>query len=144
MNILNGHNVKLNSSKFIFLLENMRRSIHDRLKVGRTYVVEIPYHTFTRYNGKRYTAFGKGTYKGEYAKGPRHYYLWDVTVYLRNTNIRFTREDEYYLGALSLDSNNTFYDWEEIREKAQKARQQMEQRSLNIILKKLVNEEFKW
>ena len=122
----------------------MWKSIHNQLKVGRTYVVEIPYHTFTRYNGKTYTAFGKGRYKGEYAKGPRHYYLWDVTVYLRNTNISFTRDDVDYLGALSLDSNNIFHDWEEIREKSKRARQQMEQRSLNMILKKLVNEEFQW
>ena len=119
-------------------------SIHDRLKEGRTYVIEIPYHRFTRYNGKIYTAFGKGKYKGEYAKGPRHYYLWNVTVYLRNTNISFTREDENYLGALSLDSNNIFYDLEEIREKAQKARQQMEHRALDKILKRLVNEQFQW
>jgi len=122
----------------------MRRSIHDRLKEGHTYVIEIPYYRFTRYQGNRYTAFGKGTYRGEYAKGPTHYYLWDVTVYLRNTNIKFTRADESYLGALCLDSRDIFYDLEEIREKSQKARQQMEQRSLNIILKKLVNEEFQW
>jgi len=122
----------------------MWKSIHNRLKEGHTYVVEIPYHTFIRYNGNRYTAFGKGTYKGEYAKGPKHYYLWDVTVYLRNTNIKFTKYDVNYLGALSLDSNNIFYDWEEIREKSKRARQQMEQRSLNMILKKLVNEEFQW
>jgi hypothetical protein len=118
-------------------------SIHNRLKENRIYVVEIPYHTFTRYNGKRYTAFGKGIYRGEYGKGPRHYFLWDVTVYLRNTNITFTREDEDYLGALSLDTND-IYDLQEIRDNAQRARQQMEQRSLNIILKRLVNEEFQW
>ena len=121
-----------------------KSNIHNQLKVGHTYVVEIPYHTFTRYNGKRYTAFGKGIYKGEYAKGPRHYYLWDVTVYLRNTNIYFTRDDECYLGALSLDTSNTFYDWEEIREKSKRARQQMEQRSLNMILKRLINNDFQW
>ena len=119
-------------------------SIHKHLKEGRTYVVEIPYHTFTRYNGKRYTAFGKGTYKGEYAKGPRHYYLWDVTVYLRNTNITFTRDDENYLGALLLESKDIFYDWAKIRDNSQKAKQQMETRALNMILKRLVNEEFQW
>jgi hypothetical protein len=49
----------------------------------------------------------------------------------RGFNIEFDRDDK-------------FYDAEEIREKAQKARQQMEHRSVNIILKKLVNEEFEW
>ena len=119
-------------------------SIHNRLKEGHTYVVEIPYHTFTRYNGKRYTAFGKGTYKGEYVKGPRHYYLWNVHVYLRGTNIKFDRNDVDYLGALLLESKDIFYDLDEIREKSKRSRQQMEQRALNMILKKLVNEEFQW
>uniref|UniRef100_A0A6C0D239 Uncharacterized protein n=1 Tax=viral metagenome TaxID=1070528 RepID=A0A6C0D239_9ZZZZ len=40
-------------------------------------------------------------------------------------------EDDYY------------YD-QEIIENAQKAREQMEHRALNIILKKLINEEFQW
>lgn len=38
----------------------------------------------------------------------------------------------------------TFYDIEEIRKKAKMARQSMEQRSLDIVLKKVVNETFQW
>ena len=37
-----------------------------------------------------------------------------------------------------------FYDAEEIKEKGQKAREKMEKRSLDMILKKLVNETFEW
>jgi hypothetical protein len=37
-----------------------------------------------------------------------------------------------------------FYDLEEIRVNAIKARQSMEQRALNIILKRLINENFEW
>ena len=37
-----------------------------------------------------------------------------------------------------------FYDTEEIRDNARKAVQSMEQRSLDLILKRLINEEFKW
>ena len=37
-----------------------------------------------------------------------------------------------------------YYDPEKIRENAQNARQQMEQRALNAILKKIVNENFEW
>ena len=36
------------------------------------------------------------------------------------------------------------YDLEEIRENGKKARQEMEQRALNIVLKRLVNETFEW
>lgn len=40
--------------------------------------------------------------------------------------------------------SDTFYDLEEIRVNAKKAVQSMEQRSLNLILKRLINEEFEW
>lgn len=113
------------------------------LKEGHTYVVEIPYDKFTKYQGKIYTAFGKGIYKGPFI-GPYHYYLWDVTVYLRGTNIKFDRNDCDYLGVLLLHQRNSCYDLEEIRDTAKRARQQMEQRALNKILKRLVNHEFQW
>jgi hypothetical protein len=37
-----------------------------------------------------------------------------------------------------------FYDIEDIKEKSRKAKQTMENRALNIILKKIVNENFEW
>ena len=37
-----------------------------------------------------------------------------------------------------------YYDIQEIRDNAIKARQNMEQRSLDLILKRLINEEFEW
>ena len=37
-----------------------------------------------------------------------------------------------------------FYDLEEIRENAQRAIQSFEKRTLNLILKRLVNEHFEW
>jgi len=40
--------------------------------------------------------------------------------------------------------SESFYDLEEIRDNARKAIQSMEQRSLNMILKRLINEEFEW
>ena len=37
-----------------------------------------------------------------------------------------------------------YYDWDEIRENARNARLAFEKRTLNRILKRLVNEEFEW
>jgi hypothetical protein len=37
-----------------------------------------------------------------------------------------------------------FYDVQEIRDNAQKAIQSMEERSLKIILKRLINDDFEW
>ena len=39
---------------------------------------------------------------------------------------------------------NEYYDWNEIKDNARKARNAFEQRSLNQILKRVVNEEFEW
>ena len=40
--------------------------------------------------------------------------------------------------------DDDFYDVEDIREKSRKAKQDMEKRALDIILKKIVNENFEW
>lgn len=45
---------------------------------------------------------------------------------------------------LDFCSKNIVYDLEEIRENGQRARKAMEKRSLDIILKRLVNETFEW
>ena len=47
-------------------------------------------------------------------------------------------------GASYFSREYTFYDVEEIRENGKKARQVMEERALNKILKKIVNENFEW
>jgi len=48
----------------------------------------------------------------------------------------------YYYGFCYKE--DVYYDWDEIRDNARKARNAFEQRTLNQILKRLVNEEFQW
>ena len=57
-----------------------------------------------------------------------------------NINMNFTRATYRHL----FFEEDYYYDPEKIRGNAQQAREKMEQRSLNIILKKLVNENFDW
>jgi hypothetical protein len=57
-----------------------------------------------------------------------------------NINMNFTRETYRHL----FYEEDYYYDPEKIRENAKNARQQMECRSINIILKQLVNEDFEW
>ena len=45
---------------------------------------------------------------------------------------------------IEFDRDDTFYDAAEIEENAQKARQQMETRALDMILKRVINETFEW
>jgi|LauGreDrversion4_1035100.scaffolds.fasta_scaffold344532_2 hypothetical protein len=48
----------------------------------------------------------------------------------------------YYYGFCYKE--DIYYDWDEIRDNARKAREAFEQRALNQILKRVVNEEFQW
>ena len=54
------------------------------------------------------------------------------SVFSVNNDVKYFCEDD------------TFYDLNKIRENADKAREQMEKRALNQILKELVNETFEW
>jgi len=98
--------------------------------------------------GKRYAAEtkNKNIYIGTYIEyitqyGYIIYYILDhVTVY----HSSWLKKPEKLKTTAFFSPTDTFYDLEEIIEKGKKARQQMEQRSLDIVLKRLVNEEFQW
>lgn len=45
---------------------------------------------------------------------------------------------------IEFERDNNFYDAQEIKDNAQKARQQMEKRTLDMVLKRIVNETFEW
>ena len=57
-----------------------------------------------------------------------------------NINMNFTRATYRHL----FFEEDYYYDPEIIRENAQQAREKMEERALNMILKRIVNENFKW
>jgi hypothetical protein len=95
----------------------------DQLESGREYYI-------LRGDGYKYKKY-KGmfdVYRYSYMSGDKYAYAW---FYHNSLSYYYTPDDE-------------FYDVEKIRENAQKAIQTMEQRSLDKILKRLINEEFKW
>ena len=55
-------------------------------------------------------------------------------------NMNFTRATHRHL----FFEEDYYYDPEKIRENSQQARKQMEQRALDMILKRLINEYFQW
>ena len=95
------------------------------LDTGKQYFIER--------NGQRYKSKSKLIFSSLH--GPRNFHDFgssESVWFIKNGfHIEFDRDD-------------TFYDTEEIREIAQKARDKMETRSLNMILKKVVNEDFQW
>jgi hypothetical protein len=60
-------------------------------------------------------------------------FMTSIMIIMKNgdTKIQFMYDDH-------------FYDIDDIREKSRKAKQAMEQRALDKILKKIVNENFEW
>ena len=67
-------------------------------------------------------------YRYSYMGGDKEAFAW---FHSNSLSYYYTYDDE-------------FYDVEKIRENSQKAIQTMESRALNMILKRLVNEEFQW
>jgi hypothetical protein len=109
---------------------------YPRLTLGKIYVAE------TR-NKNIYI----GTYT-EFVRDPQYgyimYYILDnVTNYHYSFRLKKIKPEKLK-GTAFFTSTDTFYDLEEIRDNGKKARQTMEQRSLDIILKRLVNEHFQW
>lgn len=90
------------------------------------------------------TYSGRVDYEGE---NYSEYFFIDVTKqhmsrYFSKYNLRNKAIKQKY--PLGFEIDTKFYDLEEIRENGKKAIQAMEQRSLNIILKRIVNENFEW
>lgn len=90
-----------------------------------------------------------GTYSGrvDYEEDYSEYFFIDVTKqctsrYFSKYNLRNKAIKQKY--PLGFEIDTKFYDLEEIRENGQKAIQSMEQRTLDKILKRIVNENFEW
>ncbi len=119
--------VKLILFHSIFLLLKMQ------LKVNTVYAVDSEHETFI------------GTYRGHvsnnYIKSFKNI-LWDVKVRIKQKTNR--KPDPILVQYVTINKNDIVYDLDKIKQDATQARQNMEQRALNMILKGIVNEEFEW
>jgi hypothetical protein len=86
----------------------------------REEILEEMYYTYSKIPGRKYKHCGYSY---------NHYFTCN------NKKYKFTEFDYYY------DVKDFKY---EIKRRSEIARQQMEQRTLNMILKRLVNENFQW
>jgi hypothetical protein len=94
--------------------------------------------------GKYIVKTENGIYTGQYFTQPQYYFPYIVLTFVtckKNGTM-------YSLSEAIFDKQYTFYNAEEyihtIKENGQKARQQMELRALDKILKGVVNEHFWW
>jgi len=102
------------------------------MKVGKIYAVESR------------TRLCIGTYIGRVFDDEEEYVLKDVIQKNKPFVSYFMRKPRKIKPNAVFTSKVIVYDLEEIIKKGKKARQAMEQRALDKILKKLVNENFEW
>ena len=102
------------------------------MTVGKIYAVESK------------TRLCIGTYIGRVFDDEDDYILKDVVQKNKPFLSYFMRKPRKIKHTAVFSPNDIVYDLEEIRQNGKRARQSMEQRSLDIILKRLVNENFEW
>lgn len=103
-----------------------------QLKIGTVYIVDSEYETYI------------GTYRG---KSNKKYFppniLWDVKVRIKNKSNK-KKAESIIVNFVSINKNDIIYDLDEIKLVAKKAKESFEKRTLDKILKTLVNEHFEW
>jgi len=103
-----------------------------QLKIGTVYVVESEYETYI------------GTYRG---KSNKKYFppniLWDVKVRIKNKSNK-KKAEPIIVNFVSITKHDIIYDLDQIKHNAKKAKESFEKRTLDKILKTLVNEHFEW
>ena len=144
---------KFNTEHLMNHTKNLRKVKFDDFQTNRKYIIVNVYKTdhfigiFDKYEKISRTWFAAG-FKELIEINPlemedKMYLLGhvkNVSVTKNTLEYEKLKHTEFFYN----NDSFTFYDLEEIIEKGKKARQTMEQRSLDIILKRLVNEEFKW
>ena len=93
--------------------------------------------------------FWKGTFHGEYQ---RYYEEYPNLIFVKcvhvildiNSDLSHTMHLDNWKNRVDFCKKDTFHDVEKIKQNSECARECMEKRSLDILLKRLVNEDFKW
>ena len=102
--------------------------------MNTTYVVESEYEIFIgTYRGKSNTKYFP----------PNILFLWDVKVRIKNKS-NTKKSEPIIVNFVSINKNHIIYDLDKIKQDAKKAKETFENRALDKILKRLVNEEFQW
>jgi hypothetical protein len=117
---------------------------YENLTAGKQYIVYRP-------TDDKFKTFWKGTFRGEYQRyfenAPNLIFVDCVQIVDVDTN------SDLSYGLMNLDhwknradfrKTDIFHDVEKVKENSKYAIQNMESRSLDMILKRLVNEHFEW
>jgi hypothetical protein len=134
MNIPQAHCLENGNHYFIITFDTNKifRGRFDNWDDREDIVVSF-YYTYSKIPGRKYKNLDY--FNHNYFKCYKNLHYFKHNYFKCNKKYKFTEFDYYY------DIEPFKY---EIKRMAEKARQQMEQRALDKILKRLVNEEFQW
>jgi len=117
---------------------------YENLIAGKQYIVYRP-------GDDKFKTFWKGTFRGEYQRyfenAPNLIFvdcvqIVDVDI---NSGICYGLMNlDHWKNRADFRKTDIFHDVEKVKEHSKMAIEHMEKRSLDIILKRLVNEHFKW
>jgi hypothetical protein len=106
-----------------------------QLKIGTVYVVDSAYETYI------------GTYRGVLNNKyfpPYKNVLCDVKARIKNNSKSVMTSNPILVKFISIHKDDIVYDLDKIKQDAKKAKETFEKRTLDNILRRLVNEEFEW
>lgn len=122
----------------------MSLTSYDRLVVDKEYIIY-------REGDDKFKTFWKGRFCGEYQRyfdnGPNLIFvdcIRTVDTQLKIVPREYTMNVGPYKNRVDFRKTDIFHDLEKVKDNSKTARDTMELRSLDILLKRLVNEEFEW
>lgn len=116
---------------------------YENLIVGKQYIVYRP-------SDDKFKTFWKGTFHGEYQ---RYFENAPNLIFVNCVQTEVDTNSDLSYGLMNLDhwknradfgKTDIFHDVEKVKDNSKCAIQNMEKRSLDMILKRIVNEHFEW
>jgi hypothetical protein len=111
---------------------------YENLIVGKQYIVYRP-------SDDKFKTFWKGTFRGEYQRyfenAPNLIFVDCIQI---DTNSSYLMNLDHWKNRADFRKTDIFHDVEKVKEHSKTAKEKMETRSLDMILKRLVNEQFEW
>jgi hypothetical protein len=114
---------------------------YENLIAGKQYIVYRP-------NDNKFKTFWKGTFRGEYQRyfenAPNLIFVDCIQIVDTNSLSYGLMNLDHWKNRADFRKTDIFHDVEKVKEHSKMAIQHMEERALDQILKRLVNENFEW
>ena len=145
MNILNGNHKQFDKIEDLVIHYFYSKQNMQTLVSYKDLVIDKEYIIYRSDDNIFWKGIFHGKYQRYYEEYPNLIFVHCVHVILDiNSETCHTMNLDNWKNRVDFCKKDIFYDLEKIQKNSKSARDCMEQRSLDIVLKRLMNEEFKW